>query len=384
MIVELTREAPCPGRLESLLDLVNRDGRGRDAQATRTHLAGCRRCALFVETLELETRLAARPPYRRSIHHRPAGEMPDTLKAMTQWFNEELSWRTERELADRLCRLADSVLRLDPEFDLKIHPSLPFTGDDGFLRDKTVLQRLACHHLGLSNPPDKRLGARSGKKPSAWSPTESLLKSLDRVEPAGVERLERRTTLVRSLLDLAHKLSGKPSGRASLVEANLEWFYGSEKRVPDLLENALKYSENVQVRGSAINNLALWHSSNGQLERAIMLNEVALAVEPGRSSRNLNSAIWNYLAGRGTVARARLRSLSRSPEDLCRRFPPRLTRFWVFSLVKMEEIPEGRARGLLALLQSELYGSDGAGAKHFSSEASLDNRGNPGENHEMR
>ncbi len=323
-LVEITHEGPCAGHLDALLTLMgDSESSGRHA-ATRAHLRGCHRCKAFVETVRLERRAGA--SLSTDIHAsalREAEPLPDDSKQIRKWIDQELKWRSERECADALWRLGRALVFQDAN----VRRHVPLVDDSGEDVDAAVAEIECAARLV-----DSRGGSSRTRRPHGGGLRgESSLDSPDRIQAIARAAIRggrpTRVEAARQCIAAAHSLSGGCSGKAALLDALLEWYYGDDQRVPDRLSDAEEHASEPITRSHALTSLATWHVDHGMSETGFELGRAARRAAPDVFHGWFNAAVWGAYFGceNSIQSSRRLRQLM-SHARLVREYPSAATR----------------------------------------------------------
>jgi hypothetical protein len=329
VLVEISREPPCPGRRGALLTVATQGSDAPGGAETLRHSARCARCHAYLETVRLELRLAA--DAMGELHDRFArrGAPPFDLakpKSFDRWLDAELRVRSERDLARTLVRVARWLFRLDPDVAARtevgeasqhgpeVEPGLGalprFAAE---LTERLALR--AQNHAAMKAPPRLRVARRD------------LVEWLSSFDERAAPDVRAREKVARQLLAQAQAITDGTCAEAWLVEALIEWFSGDAAKVAGLTERAEKHSDSVDGRACAFLNLGLLASDEGrEAVRGAWLDR-ALAMAPSppiEQTIRVNKLLWAVTTGRARGAELEVAALERSGRLALarRRHPP--------------------------------------------------------------
>jgi len=356
VLVEISREPPCPGRRGALLTVATLGSDADGAAETLRHSARCARCHAFLETVRLELRLAA--DAMGELHDRfgRRGPPPYDLakpKSFDRWLDAELRVRSERDLARTLVRVARWLFRADPDVAERTEVGDASSHGPGALPRfaAELAERLALraqNHAGVKAPPRLRVARRD------------LVEWLSSFGERDAPDARAREKVARQLLAQAQAIAGGKCAEAWLVESLIEWFHGDASKVAGLSERAEKHADTVDGRACAFLNLGLLASDEGRdAERGPWLDR-ALAMAPSppiEQTIRVNKLLWAVTTGRAHAAALEVAALERGGRlALARqRHPPASLRRVVEFLA---------ARDGLAPARAEQAARDAIGALH--------------------
>ncbi len=307
--VEITFEGPCPGRTQGIVESVvlsELPPESHRPATTVAHLAGCKRCRSFADNLRLEKRmLRDLAPFDRRATALPP---PDSFDQFKRWLEQHVTERNQRALADALHRLAQRILWLDPEV----------ANTDGATRSREPNETVALFvrdvssFLGPSsrdnrqNITDGRLEKRecADARSHVNHELRRLLLNCTNSQRLGLSATRR--SLVTRVCRLSHVIHGHPHAPSLLVQAYLEWFYGDERLVPSIFDNAVRFADTSLSRACGLLNIAVLNVDRCEAAAGLRSIRASLDVLPSLSTSLENGAIWNLLIGSSALGRSLL------------------------------------------------------------------------------
>jgi hypothetical protein len=305
--IEFTFESPCPGQLENVVALdVEGEAAPRSA-STRAHLAGCPRCRAFRDSLKTQASYvkrwyAANPVPGRCERSSARRDAVREDLGLTPWLDDALSVRSERALATDLWRCAAAVYRMDPEVDRKT------------VFVDAVVRKTPRTAIQLAMESMLRGWHRKSPGTSRNAANGDAIRAQARSLVDGIEKIGRLSVVSR-LLAISDQLVTPPISKSLLLQSEVDWHYGDQKRVTSLLEMAYRCSARPIDRHNVMNNLAVWSFKHHQIRDAEQLALRAIDASPDSIQVRMNLAIWSLALGNRQLGDSLLSSTAKALED---------------------------------------------------------------------
>jgi len=277
MLVEITRESPCPERLEEILRSVELGPQAPEADDVQLHLTTCRRCRRFRESAALERRLSATSP---AWCHPDATDGRTTIDTLT---SEALRSITRHDAASALLAAANTLQRLDPSYSELVEKQGRYHRPTDTPQAKPHLTPIHLHEDLLEET--------------------GLILEFNRLLASASTSVAARTATIRALLDAADDLSDAIAPRTSLSRGWLEWFHGDNSAVPTNFERAERLATSARARAIALTNLSTYIVDTADLQAARRIALLACHLDPSIRRAHMNCAILHQILANPAKAR---------------------------------------------------------------------------------
>jgi len=287
--IEWSLGLPCADQRDAIVASIVDPADTPSSAAAAEHLRRCPTCRAFRESLQTQ-QILVRKVAEQQLEEKKKRERQRKLRSeMTEWVDQELRVRGERELARLLWRLGTALLRIDPSVARQVFTETRI----GSVDESSIPTILADTIAGLDAGDEFTPGSRD----EIAQVRRSLATLHGEISASTYTDHEVRTELIRELAFLAESISRATNAPVQLLRANLEWYLGDESLVPGLLRKAHDSAIDPVQRAHAFANLALWSSSQGSFDDALVLVREAEQCFSLFASTRVNVAVWTAMLG---------------------------------------------------------------------------------------